>query len=91
MSCVRFCGFCYFCSETSGCAIRREPVNLYKCRTIAQFKIGVWLELQGIQPDDIAECALIAPDVVKITNSAGQYLVVRWNCDHAEIDMTREE
>ena len=66
-------------------------MNLYKCRTIAQFKIGVWLELQGIQSDDIAECALIAPDVVKITNPAGQYLVVRWNCDHTEIDMTRKE
>ena len=66
-------------------------MNLYKFRTIAQFKIGVWLESQGIQPDDIAECALIAPDVVKITNPAGQYLVAPRNCDHAEIDMTREE
>lgn len=61
-------------------------MNLFKCNTINQFKIGVWLAEQGITKEDIASVELPGPDVLKICNPAGQYMVVRWEENHAEID-----
>ena len=66
-------------------------MKLYKCQTTQQFKIGEWLESQGLCPGDVACCELLAPDAVKVVNPAGQYLVVCWRGGHAEIDMTKEE
>ena len=66
-------------------------MKLYKCRTIEQFKIGEWLESQGVTPDDVAFCELLARNTVKVVNPAGGYLVVHWRDGHAEIDMTKEE
>lgn len=64
----------------------------FKCKTIAQFKIGVWLAEQGIEPEDIQSAELLALDTVKITNQGGQYMILRWNEDAnaAEIDQTPE-
>lgn len=61
-------------------------MKLFKCNTIAQFEIGAWLTEQGVKPEDIARTELLAPDRVKITNPAGQYMVIRWVDDHAEIE-----
>ena len=61
-------------------------MQLFKCETIAQFKIGMCLVDEGIVRDDILYAELVAPDTVKITNPAGQYMVIRWCGDHAEID-----
>ena len=49
-------------------------MKLYKCETIAQFKIGMWLVEQGIEREDILTAELLGPNEVKITNPAGQYI-----------------
>jgi len=59
--------------------------NLFKCETIAQFKINQWLLEQGIEQDDIARAELSAQNQVRITNPAGQYMDIIWQNDHAEI------
>jgi hypothetical protein len=64
---------------------RDTTVKLYKCETIAQFKIGMWLVEQGIEREDILTAELLGPNEVKITNPAGQYMHIRWMGDHAEI------
>ena len=61
-------------------------MQLFRCETIAQFKIGMWLADEGIVRDNILYAELVAPDTVKITNPAGQYMVIRWCGDHAEIE-----
>ena len=61
-------------------------MQLFKCETIDQFKIGMWLADEGIVRDDILSAELVASDTVKITNPAGQYMVIRWCGDHAEIE-----
>ena len=53
-------------------------MKLYKCETIAQFKIGMWLVEQGIEREDILTAELLGPNEVKITNPAGQYMHIRW-------------
>ena len=66
-------------------------MKLYKCQTVEQFKIGVWLEEQGIVQEDIAAVEFPARDQVKIIGPAGGYLVVDWKDGHAEINMDPEE
>ena len=61
-------------------------MQLFKCETIAQFKIGMSLADEGSDRDDILYPERVAPDSVKITNPAGQYMVIRWCGDHAEIE-----
>lgn len=61
-------------------------MKLFKCETIAQFKIGMWLESQGVTCDDVASAALLSADMVRVTNPAGQYLDVRWCNGEAVID-----
>ena len=63
-------------------------MKLFKCETVAQFRIGVWLTEQGIEPEDIAGVELLGPNEVKIINPAGQYMIVRWVDGHPEIDRT---
>lgn len=63
-------------------------MKLFKCNTVAQFKIGIWLTEQGIEPEDIASAELLGLNVVKITNPAGQYMIIRWVDGHAEIDQS---
>lgn len=63
-------------------------MKLFKCYTVAQFKIGSWLTEQGVKPDDIASAELLGVDTVKITNPAGQYMIIRWADDHVEIDQS---
>ena len=63
-------------------------MKLLKCETVAQFKIGIWLAGQGIEPEDIARVELLGLNEVKIINPAGQYMIVRWVDDHPEIDRT---
>lgn len=66
-------------------------MDLFKCQTVEQFKIGVWLEEQGIVPVDIAAVEFPARDQVKIINPCGGYLVVDWKDGHAEINKDPEE
>ena len=47
----------------------------------------MWLADEGIVRDDILSAELVSPDSVKITNPAGQYMVIRWCGDHAEIEV----
>ena len=47
-------------------------MKLFKCETVAQFKIGIWLTEQGIEPEDIAGVELLGLNEVKIINPAGQ-------------------
>lgn len=60
--------------------------QLFRCESIAQFKIMSWLAVQGIEVEDIARVDMLATDRLKITNPAGQYMVVRWADGHAEIE-----
>ena len=61
-------------------------MKLFRCETIAQFKIGMWLSDEGIVRYDILSAELVAPDTVKITHPAGQYMVIRLCGDHAEVE-----
>ena len=47
---------------------------LFRCRTILQHKIMLWLETQGVAADDIAQVELTGPASVRVTNPAGQYM-----------------
>ena len=53
-------------------------MNLFQCETIPQIKIGKWLESKGVTADNIAQVELLDHSTVRITNSAGLYLTVRW-------------
>lgn len=60
-------------------------MKLFRCETIAQFKIGMWLVEQGIEREDISSVELLSGNEIKVTNPAGQYMYIRWVDDHAEI------
>lgn len=60
-------------------------MKLFRCETIAQFKIGMWLVEQGIEREDISSVELLSENEIKVTNPAGQYMHIRWVEDHAEI------
>lgn len=60
-------------------------MELFKCETVAQFKIGVWLVAHGIERENIQSVELLALDTVRITNFAGQYMDIRWRDGEAEI------
>ncbi len=53
-------------------------MNLYHCKTIPQRKIGEWLMSKGITRDDIARVELLDHSTVKLENTVGMYLTVRW-------------
>lgn len=57
----------------------------FRAFTVAQFKIGIWLDEMGIEVEDIAAMEIVALDTVKVSNMVGQWMLVRWACDHAEI------
>lgn len=57
----------------------------FRAFTVAQFKIGIWLDEMGIEVEDIAAMEIVALDTVKVTNMVGQWMMVRWADDHAEI------
>ena len=61
-------------------------MSQFKCQTVAQFKVMSWLAAQGIESEDVASVELLEADRVKIVNPAGQYMVVRWAGDRAEIE-----
>lgn len=54
-------------------------MNLFHCETIPQYKIGEWLTAQGVTRDDIARVELVDHSTVRLTNPAGQYIVVQWS------------
>lgn len=60
-------------------------MKLYRCKTIEQYKIGMWLEEQGVEQKDIAKAELLGPDRVRITNAAGQYIEICWCGKEAKI------
>lgn len=53
-------------------------MNFCHCDTIPQFKIGEWLLSKGVTQDDIDGVELLDHSTVRITNSAGLYLTIRW-------------
>lgn len=55
-----------------------NPMDLFPCETIPQYKIGEWLAAQGVTRDDIARVELVDHSTVQLTNPAGLYLTVRW-------------
>lgn len=55
-----------------------NPMNLFHCETIPQYKIGEWLMAQGVTRDDIARVELVDHSTVQLTNPAGQYIIVQW-------------
>lgn len=59
---------------------------LYHCKTIAHTRISDWLQAQGITKDDIAAAELLDAASVRITNPAGQYLVIRQTGSEIQID-----
>lgn len=50
--------------------------QLFKSKTIQQFKIMQWLKEQGITNDDIASAKLVSRNLIRLTNPAGQYMDV---------------
>ena len=57
----------------------------FRVFTVAQFRIGIWLDEMGIEVEDIAAMEIVALDTVKVSNMVGQWMLVRWAGDHAEI------
>ena len=55
-----------------------NPMNLFRCKTIPQYKIGEWLMAQGVTREDIADAELIDRNTVQLTTPAGQYIIVQW-------------
>lgn len=53
-------------------------MKLYHCETVEQYKLGELLEAQGVTRDDVAAVELITRDTVRLTNPAGQYMVVQY-------------
>lgn len=62
-----------------------NPVNLFHCETIPQYKIGEWLIAQGVTREDIARVELIDRNTVQLTNPAGQYIIVQWTAGQATL------
>ena len=60
-------------------------MNLYRCETIPQIKIGEWLESKGVTTGNIAQAELLDHSTVRITNPAGLHLTVRWADGRAEL------
>lgn len=52
-------------------------MNIFKCKTINQFKIGVWLEKQGVHREDVVSVDILNSDMVRVANPAGQYMEIR--------------
>lgn len=50
--------------------------QLFKAKTIPQFKIMQWLAEQGLTKDDIVSAKLVSHNLVRVTNPAGQYMDV---------------
>lgn len=51
-------------------------MQLFKAKTIQQFRIMQWLAEQGITRDDIASVKLVSCRLVRVTNPVGQYMDV---------------
>lgn len=58
------------------CKTDEKARQLFKCNTIAQFKIMSWLMAEGISSEDLIRVELLAADKVCITNPGGQYMVL---------------
>lgn len=63
--------------------------QLYKSQTIAQFKIMLWLEAQGVTQEDVAAVELLAADRVKVTNPAGQCTTLAYRDGEVWIERDR--
>ena len=66
-------------------------MNLFRCQTIAQFKIMSWLAAQGITQEDIARMDLLSDNRLRVINPAGQYLELTYNGEGVSIDQPQEE
>lgn len=64
--------------------------QLFKYDTITQFEIMSWLSEQGITRNDIAAAELLGPVRVKVTNHAGQYMVLVCRGGVANVDPNAE-
>ncbi|MEG2208697.1 MAG: hypothetical protein RR065_11375 [Clostridia bacterium] len=51
-------------------------MKLFHVETIEQFKIGAWLERQGLVAEDVAVVELVDRYTVRIINAAGQWMDV---------------
>ena len=51
-------------------------MQLFKAKTIQQFRIMQWLAEQGITSDDIASVKLVSCRLVRVTNPVRQYMDV---------------
>lgn len=61
-------------------------MNLFKAKTINQFRFGAWLADHGVIDEDIFSVDLPGPNTVVICNAAGQYMKINWVNGHAEIE-----
>lgn len=66
-------------------------MNLFHCKTIAQFKMMSWLAVQGITSDDIAQVDLLSDTRLRVTNPAGQYMALEYRDGAVSIDRAIEE
>lgn len=66
-------------------------MNLFHCKTIAQFKIMSWLAVQGITPDDISRVDLLSDNRLRVINPSGQYMELTYNGGVVSIDQSPGE
>ena len=65
--------------------MEQKEANGFRANTVAQFKIGIWLDEMGISAEDLWALEPTAPNEVRVVNTIGQCMVVRWEDDHARI------
>lgn len=65
--------------------MERKAENYFRANTVAQFKIGIWLDEMGISAEELWELEPTAPNEIRVVNTIGQCMVVRWEDDHARI------
>ncbi|MEG2702669.1 MAG: hypothetical protein RSA65_08635 [Clostridia bacterium] len=63
-------------------------MKLFHVETIEQFKIGAWLERQGLAAEDVAVVELVDRYTVRIINAAGQWMDVE--CKDGEVKINQD-
>lgn len=53
--------------------------NGFRAYSVAQFRIGIWLDEQGIGQEDIFSMETMGLNSVRVTNNIGQVMDLTWN------------
>lgn len=54
-------------------------MNRFRAYSLAQFKIGIWLDENGINEEEIFSLEPTGLNSVRVTNNIGQVMDLEWN------------